>query len=165
MDKGSISDSGADISGMFHFRTFVSVTFKECSTRWAKTDFTCCKLVLFSPKDAGWKSSFDTMYNGLPKQRQDSWVHTVRVLFPSLPEALWMSRLKSLSRPVFFCLQISADPAQKSGLSGDNSGFKPEHADTATCGESDAVPSPNWRTVTSKQGHKECCFTWSIYVL
>lgn len=36
-----------------------------------------CELFLLSPSDAGWKSPFNTVYNGLPKQRQDSWMHTV----------------------------------------------------------------------------------------
>lgn len=45
-----------------------------CTVTWDTS------VVLLSLKDAGWKSSFDTMYNGLPKQRQDSWMHTVSVL-------------------------------------------------------------------------------------
>lgn len=45
-------------------------------------------------KDAGWKPSFNTVYNGLPKQRQAGWVHAVSVNGPEL-----LYKCQTRSRP------------------------------------------------------------------
>lgn len=51
-------------------------------------------------KDAGWKPSFNTVHNGIPKQRQASWVHTVSVHGSSL---LYKCRTGSRPEDTLLC--------------------------------------------------------------
>lgn len=66
-------------------RTRVSMSSDPISV----CNFPLCDLSYWSyfycfHKDAGWKPSFNTVHNGIPKQRQASWVHTVSVNGSSL---------------------------------------------------------------------------------
>lgn len=131
------------LSGLLKFwesRTSVAMSSDPISV----CNFQLCDLSYWSyfycfHKDAGWKPSFNTVHNGIPKQRQAGWVYTV-----SFNSSSRLHKCHTGLRPeetllfwsVFCCfLQVSADPAQKPCLLGHNSRFQPKHAVTPACSE------------------------------